>query len=232
MKSFTSGEGYFFSKIIERTKDQRVVIFDVGANVGEYTKMALDELKANEIVNYEIHLFEPQKECYQILCDRFKDYDYSTIKINNFALSDSTGLAIIHSDFHGGEMASLFDRQGIGLLLEEEIRTKTLSEYIVDNNIDKISLLKIDVEGSEKKVLCGGGDFIRPFFVEAIQFEYGGTYLDAGITLVEVAKFLMDRAYSIGKLTPDKIEFKNELNDFVENYGWANYVAISARLKQ
>ncbi len=223
-----NGERNFLFKIVEATKDH-IVIFDVGANVGDYTRMALNELKKKDISNYEIHLFEPQNKCYQILCQEFKGQ--SAIKINNFALSNNEGEAIIHSDYAGSSSASLFERQAISLPQKETIQIKTLDTYITSNNITKIDLLKIDTEGNEKKVLLGGKNFIQPNYIRAIQFEYGGTYLDAGITLAEVAQMLINKGYSVGKLKENDIEYKDDLGAFAEDYVYSNYVATDKKIR-
>ncbi|MBK6835122.1 MAG: FkbM family methyltransferase [Bacteroidetes bacterium] len=94
-----------------------------------------------------------------------------------------------------------------------------------ENKIEKVDLLKIDTEGNEKKVLVGSEDFINPSIIKSVQFEYGGTYLDAGITLAEVVQLLMEKKYFVGKLFADHIKYEADLGNFVEDYAYGNFVA-------
>lgn len=224
----SNGEGSFLSQIVKNAEG-KIVIFDVGANVGEYTKMILNELKKQGKSNYEIHMFEPQNKCYQILFQEF--CNNPSIRINNFALSDSAGQADIHYDFSGSSSASLFNRQEISLPKTETVQLKKLETYMTENHIKKVDLLKIDTEGNEKKVLLGGNNLLQPNCISAIQFEYGGTYLDAGITLAEVVQMLINKGYFVGKLRENDIEYKEELGAFTEDYAYSNYVATDKKIR-
>lgn len=222
-----NGEKHLLSKVIQNPQG-KIVVFDVGANVGLYTESVLEQLKANNIDNYEIHLFEPQAKCFETLVQKFPSSD--KIKINHFALSDVNGEAEIHADFSGSSSASLFDRKEINLSQKEKIQLRKLSDYMKENKIEKLDLLKIDTEGNEKKVLVGGEDFINPSVIKAVQFEYGGTYLDAGITLAEVVQLLMEKKYYVGKLFSDHIKYEADLGNFVEDYAYGNFVASDKKI--
>lgn len=65
---------------------------------------------------------------------------------------------------------------------------KKAKDYIVEKNIQHIDFIKIDTEGFELSVLKGFEDCLTN--VKIIQFEYGGTYLDNNIKLVEVKNYL------------------------------------------
>jgi FkbM family methyltransferase len=208
---------------VVKTNQGKLVFFDVGANVGAYTEMILDVLKSMNVAEYEIHLFEPQSTCYAKLHEKFVDNPH--INLNSFALSDEQGEALIHADFSGSSSASLYDRKEIALENKEKIKLEKLSDYIKQNNIDRIDLLKIDTEGNEKRVMVGADSFLQPTIVRNIQFEYGGTYLDAGITLAEVAQLLMSKGYHVGKLCAAQIQFKDQLGEFEENYRYSNFIA-------
>jgi len=218
----TNGENYFLSKIIEQPKG-KLIIFDVGANVGDYSGMVLEELKKKNIQDYELHLFEPQKSCFDKLKQLFSDN--KKIVLNNFGLSDTSGEAEIHYDFSGSSSASLYNRKEISLPETEKIKLQTLDDYLEKSGIEKIHLLKIDTEGNEKKVLMGGINNLNPEKIPAVQFEYGGTYLDAGITLAEVIQLMIRQKYNVGKLQSKKIDYREDLGLFPEDYAYSNYVA-------
>ncbi len=219
-----NGEGFFLETYINKSIS-RPVIFDVGANLGEYTAMVLEVLSKKNITDYELHLFEPQAICLEKLHARFDDN--KNIRINPFGLSDANGEAEIHFDFSGSSSASMYDRKEVQLNQKTTIQLRRLDSYIADNNIDRIDLLKIDTEGNEKRVLTGGGELLKPDMVKAVQFEYGGTYLDAGITLAEIAQMMINKNYRVGKLEATEIAFQDHLGNFKEDYRYSNYVAVS-----
>ncbi len=222
-----NGEAFFALNVIKNAKD-KIIVFDVGANVGGYTKMILEKLTLAQKTNYEVHLFEPQKTCYDKLVNEFNGQN--NIIINNFALSDSEGEATIHLDFDGSSWGSMYDRKDLGLDLKKTIQLKKLVDYVKMKGINKIDLLKIDTEGNEMKVLMGCEDFLKPSAVHSIQFEYVGCYTDAGITLRGVAELLMSKGYYVGKLQNSSIEYKAEINSFIEDYTYSNYIASENKI--
>ena len=54
---------------------------------------------------------------------------------------------------------------------EFEVKTTTIDDYCSDNNIDKIDVLKIDVEGYEYNVLQGARKMLESHSIEMIIFE-------------------------------------------------------------
>mmetsp|Transcript_42925 Transcript_42925/g.93233 ORF Transcript_42925/g.93233 Transcript_42925/m.93233 type:complete len:112 (-) Transcript_42925:1122-1457(-) len=60
-----------------------------------------------------------------------------------------------------------------------------------------ISFLKVDVEGHELAVLQGAKWMLRQHRIGALQFEYGGTFLDAGCSLRDICELLTPLGYSV-----------------------------------
>ena len=88
--------------------------------------------------------------------------------------------------------------------------------------------LKIDVEGSEFEVMNGAGDFLRPDFVDFIQFEYGGTNLDARVPLKAFYDFLEPKGYVVAKVMSGGLRVR-EYSSWMDNYLYANYIAMSQK---
>jgi len=59
-----------------------------------------------------------------------------------------------------------------------------------------------------------------------IQFEYGGTYRCAGTTLEMVYQLLTSCNYRMYRITADKLIFIAQWRKALENYRYANYLAI------
>lgn len=223
-----NGEEYFLHQLLLKLKNKSgsSVIFDIGSNIGNYSKIIVSQA-AKCSVDIELHLFEPMTKCFNELEDKFRDKDYI---LNNFAVSDKTGKASIFFDREKSSIASLYKRNlrdsSINMDKSETIKTRRMDEYIEDKGISHIDFVKIDVEGHELMALKGFGKFLHSNFIDLIQFEYGGTFLDSHTSLRDVYKLLNDRGFKIAKVMPKGLELRKYQPD-MENYSYSNYIAIN-----
>jgi FkbM family methyltransferase len=200
---------------------------DAGANRGDYIAMVDAEARAID-VSYRLHAFEPQVESYKQLIARFGQDE--KIRINPIALSDRDGESVIYSDAKGSPLASLHQRDlravDLEMSLQEKVSVLRLASYIREEGLKHIHFLKIDVEGSEFAVLNGAEDFLRPDFVDFIQFEYGGTNLDARVPLKAFFDCLEQKGFVVAKVMSMGLRVKS-YSPWMDNYLYANYVAVS-----
>ena len=149
-------------------RDERPVIFDVGANIG------IVSLLSSRIHGAAVYAFEPARVAFSCLRRNIEQNHLSNVRAINMGLSDregelfigppsadqhpryrrrnlKTGLLSVHADPESdaarrwGEMA----------------RFTTLDAFCARNGIERIHYLKIDVEGHENKVLEGGRGMLR-----------------------------------------------------------------------
>jgi FkbM family methyltransferase len=134
------------------------VFIDVGANVGYISAIAASLVGKQG----EVHSFEPLKECFgrlERLVELNPDHKFV---INNFALGEIAGMRqISYPPLGGSGLASLVPRA-----IKEStapVEVKRLDRYIFANikNMNKIKMIKIDVEGYEFPVLRGLSDFLN-----------------------------------------------------------------------
>ena len=159
-------------------QNARLVIFDVGANKGQYTKNLLAHLGNTDT---DIHCFEPGHETFRILAGELGGR--TNITLNNFGLSDKKSEDMLYYDKAGSGLASLYKRQleyfNIDFEQSEPVMLDTLDSYIVAKGIIRIDLLKLDVEGNELNVLAGAQKALSEGIIRAIQIEFGGCNLDS-----------------------------------------------------
>lgn len=150
------------------------VIFDIGANTGIYTIAAKAQHQ-----EATVYAFEPL----QRVMDKLKN----NVTLNGFtvecvtkALSDKTGKAIIYEqDSDLINAATLNEKTGTAGQLHKhtEIDTITLDDLIEEKKINKIDLLKIDVETHEPQVIQGYQKYLpvhKPtFLIEILTDEIG-----------------------------------------------------------
>ncbi len=221
----SSGENQFIADTCKQFKGP-MTFFDIGANIGEYTQ-TIQNNRPNS-TNDSFHLFEPQKNCFQELVNKFGKYDH--ISVNNVGLSDIRGEATIYKDREKSGLTSLYNRNldfyGHKMDLQEEVLLERADSYIEKHNISKINLIKIDVEGNEMNVLLGFGRFLDSNFIDLIQFEYGGANIDSHTNLMDFYKLLEPHGFKLCKIMKNHLEIR-DYNPRLENFVCQNYVAVS-----
>jgi len=212
----TNGEFDF----IEKNKKDFKVVFDVGANIGEWT-----ELVSKTIPEAKVYSFEPSKQTYAILA---KNKFPENVKTFNIGLGEKTETLDFFIYGEDSTLNSAFNRDLENNNLHatvEKAEFKTLDQFSKEQNIDRISFLKIDTEGNELSVLKGAEEYLSQGKVDAIQFEYGGTYIDARYLLKDVFAFFKDKPYTIYKMMQHGLEERATYIPEYENFQYANYIA-------
>lgn len=220
----TNGEYHLLSYLIE----QGNTVFDVGANVGNWSKQVL-----MKIPNVHIHAFEPVPDLYNIL--RESSRGNPAFNIHNLAISDQDGTRTFFYYNKSTElsgMSSFYRRPDPEKRLAMEpvqiqVLTQTLDSFCKTSSIQQIDFLKIDTEGGELDVLHGAIGLLKKQQIIALQFEYGGTYLDSGITLRQVLSFLAHYGYNTFRILPDGILHISGWHESLENYRYANYLSVA-----
>ncbi len=202
-----------------------VVIFDIGANIGDYTRQVL-ELAALHGKRVDVHLFEPQQHNATMLNSLFAATPH--VYVNAVGLSDQPATRSIFREEAGSALGSVYYREFFKeqryQVSEEPVEMITLERYFSDHDIKKVDFMKIDVEGHELAVITGIGKFLHTRIIRSIQFEYGGTYRDAGTTLREVYAQLSSD-YHIGKIDPSNVKF-GPFKPTMEDFNYANFLAV------
>lgn len=226
-----NGEAYFLDSLFHQFSAQASierVMFDIGANIGEYSELLLQKAKKKSVTT-NIHAFEPTNSCYEIISRKIG----TKIKINKFGVSEVAGSSQIYYDKEMSGLGSLYQRDlsdsGMVLDCSEKIELRRLDTYIDEQNISHIHFVKIDIEGHELSGLKSFGDYLSGDFIDYIQFEYGGTYMDSHTTLRDIYRLLSQKGFKIGKILRTGVEIREYL-PFMENMNYANFVAISEKI--
>ncbi|MCK6649636.1 MAG: FkbM family methyltransferase [Bacteroidia bacterium] len=150
------------------------VIFDIGANTGIYSLIA----KAVH-PNSKVFAFEPVKRVFDKLQENIQLNKFD-IYAQEEAISNSTGTAVIY-DTYSDHIYSVTVNKNLASsttkVVEKKISTITLNDFIKKHNIEKIDLIKIDVETHEPEVLEGFSDYLsihKPtILIEILNDEIG-----------------------------------------------------------
>jgi len=220
--SKVSGEQAFLKSYLP---SQHGVLIDIGANQGNYTKEALT---INS--NLKGFCFEPHPKTFNRLSENLSHL--KNIKTINKGLSNSSGNIALYDypDRDGSTHASIFKEVITGIhhskkYVAHHIDVTTLDEFIEKEQIDEISLLKIDTEGNELEILRGGAKALSSGKIKAIHFEFNEMNVISRKYFRDFWEIL--RGYKIYRLLPNgMLEIKAYNPLYCEIFAYQNIVAI------
>lgn len=218
-----SGELWVVNTIIKDSAQRSPIIFDVGANVGEYSSLILSRVPAARL-----YCFEPAQTTFKKLLNNLRQQQQA--KLFNFGFGDREEIITLYSDAEASGLASVYrrrlDHRNITMNHQEEIHLKTLDGFCESQQITHIDLLKLDVEGHELKVLKGAQNLINSNAIDFIQFEFGGTDIDSR-TFFQDFFYLLNPRYKIHRVLKDGLAPIEVYSESLEVFGYTNYLAIS-----
>lgn len=201
------------------------VIFDIGAHRGEsvaYLKRLFPQSS--------IFSFEPDPESFAILSSKPNE----GVSYFNVAVSDMDGSAPFYRN-HISHTNSLLkvnfsSRDSIGIAKavaendhayfagfneEVQVATTRLDTFLTCHSIDHIDLLKIDVQGAERRVLEGGGlQTTRVIILEVSFYDY----YEQNTTFMDVEQILLPigfRLFSISEISNNPMNGRTDWAEVV-----------------
>jgi FkbM family methyltransferase len=217
---FTNGE----AAVMKRLEALQVLktIFDVGANEGAWSKLA--SAYAPEAY---IHSFEIVPDTFAQLVANCAGS--GNVQVHHLGLSDEDGRAIVYYSPSNSRLATCvagflerfhhYESEGI------VVSVATGDRFCSEKCIDSIDFLKIDVEGSEPRVLRGFQRMLGKGRINVIQFEYGFTNVEVRFLLKDFYDFFSSYHMKVGKIYPNHVDFR-EYSYADENFYGPNYLAV------
>jgi len=225
-------------------KDERPVIFDIGANVGD-TLLEFKQWWPKSIV----HCFEPQNECCKELEGKVKKFCFSDVFINRYAVGDkiidnatfySHNISSGQSGFNKINLNSLdsinlnelkhhnyydLNKYKGKLNRERKVRIVPLAIYMNEKNIENIDLLKIDTQGYEPEVLKGLENKLSNVSVVITELMLYDFY-ERSLSFSDIEKFLIPAGFHLYDINHIS---KNPMNGRTD---WVDVVYINKNMRE
>jgi len=163
------------------------VIMDVGANIGYYS------VQFSDMADGKVYSFEPMSYQYSVLKRNLElNGIENVIPVKRIVSNTSGEKRIYYSCPDNTGASSLVKESGE----HEDIQAIILDEFCEEQEVARIDLMKIDVEGHEMDVLRGMAGILRQQRVRHLFVEISGENLEkAGSSVQELCAFLKASGY-------------------------------------
>jgi len=176
-----------------------MTVFDIGANSGYFTLLMADLVGKTG----RVYSFEPYPPIFKLLKTNVETNNLDQVRLFPIALSDKRGEVplSINPVNDGGHSLGTFKNNPdlIGWdteKLKEIVHTETVDEFMVDQGIGSVDVIKIDVEGAETLVFAGAKNLLSNSQSPAIICEVGDIAQEqAGKSEKDLRKLLYGHDY-------------------------------------
>ena len=168
-----------FGNILERKRDN--VIFDVGSNIGYYSILSSKYAKM-------VYSFEGLKENNNLLMESIKINNLTNIQVYNNCISDKKEF---YEPFNNIDFNNCGNIGGLSFIKSETnsyCESITLDDFIEENHIEKIDLMKIDIEGGELKAIKGCLRTLSKNIIDNIIIEISPCFNDDSNEILSILK--------------------------------------------
>src|ERR1043166_497925 len=228
----SSGETWVLREVVAKRCEEiaRPIIFDVGANIGDYSLTLKRFVPAAMI-----YAFEPAKSVFQQLTATIAAAQAEDqIKPCNFGFSDSERTVEFFSYTVEGNEASVLSSidqrlptQALDVQTQgsEKVEVRTIDRFCEAEGIARIDFLKIDVEGHELPVLHGAERMLAEGAIAMIQFEFGPANIYSRTYFYDFWS-LLSGAYDIYRIVPQGLAPISYYGEHHEIFLTTNYLAL------
>jgi FkbM family methyltransferase len=218
-----SGEEFLLKKYLPTAlKTSRPIIFDIGANVGNYSKKLSENFP-----NVQIYSIEPHPNNFK----RLKELELSNVKPFELALGSQEGTVSLfdrNDSELGSEHSSLYKEviEDIHHQVTKEYKVEltTLDSFAKKEGIGRIDLLKIDTEGNELEVLKGAKELLEKNKIGFIHFEFNEMNKVSKTFMIDFFKMLPNHV--LHRLLPDGLVQLTTKTIETEIFAYQNIIAV------
>lgn len=213
-----SGESFFISKILAPTNPK--IIFDIGANVGNYSKELLQK------TNAKIYSFEPLPTEYELL-KKLSVYGDRFVAENKGVGAENKTLTLHFDPAKPSHASFSEDVKKVSYVKNKmniDVQVVTLDNYCAEKSITAIDFIKIDVEGFEPEVFKGASEVFKKIQPKFIQIEFNWHHLFRNSSLLYFAEKLPN--YDCYQLIYDSWVKRDPRDPLANIFNFSNFVFV------
>ena len=205
--------------VLDALLPSKGVLIDIGANMG-YCSLLMSRTVGED---GKVFAIEPSERDFLRLVDNVNLNKLNNVNVYRLAISDISGEVEI--SIASEERSSLntlgteFSNRGIEKIRTEKVEATTLDRFVEQEEIDKIDVIKMDIEGSEFKALLGAKDSIEMFRPTLILGINKNSLKANGSSTEDIEKILRDFRYKMYCLKEDPFFALKEITDLRELEG-------------
>lgn len=211
-----SGEFYII-KYIKQSVSEGGVVFDIGANVGDWSKFVIEDYKD---IDYKLYMFEPSKITFQELKNNISENKNRFFYPLGFGDKNETIKIFYDNEAQGSAGAFIKNAK-----LSEDVEIVTIDNFCVQNNINQIDFLKMDVQGYEYNILLGAKEMLKNGNIKYIQFEFDEPNIENRIFFKDFWE-LLNKDYDIYHSLYNGLIKVEKYHYSLENFNCMNYLAV------
>ncbi len=198
------------------------VVFDAGANAGDWSLMA-----AGLLPEADIYAFEIVPDTHAELVRRCGATPRIHCRSHGLADRDGTLPVHFHPSASGHATWTDYPHPWRPSARCAELPVRRGDCVMAELGLERVDFLKIDVEGAEHLVLEGLSGAFERRAIRLVQFEYGRVNILTHFLLADFYRFFQERGFRLGKIFPDFVDFRPyDLED--EDFLGPNYLACRA----
>ena len=164
------------TQMVMRVLRSGMTMVDVGANVGYFTTLAAHQVgRTGSVI-----AVEPSSAPFAHLRYLTTRNRIPQVRLFRGALSDRRGREPIYCGDPGNHTPTMIAHGDLAPL--EYVSVRTLDDLVTELGIDRIDLLKIDVEGYEAAVIRGARDLLERRAIGSVLCEFNDYWLRASGT--------------------------------------------------
>lgn len=207
------------ARVLQQLRGSLDVVFDVGANVGDWSQHALDAGAGT------IHAFEISPATSARLSARYESND--KVNVNTFGLSNAPGTITIHHYPDHPTLTTMTEYPHDARSEAIDVPVRTGDDYLAEHGIASIDFMKLDVEGAEELVIAGFAKAFAAGAISVVQIEYGKVSILTKYLLRDFYTSMTGYGFRVGRITPDRVEFMPYELD-METFEDSNWLAVHA----
>ncbi len=184
--------GHGYSLVISSLVQPGDCVIDVGANVGHFSAVC-SQFTGNDGT---IHAIEANPSLFDRLLETTSEVPSGPIHVQHAAVWRSSGMLSFNIAAESSGWSSIIPNDTFQTAYTVEVVSITLDEFVEREQIERVRMLKLDIEGAETDALLGGSKLLASGNLDYVLVEADPYRLKAyGHTGRELAELMERKGY-------------------------------------